>query len=190
MENENRKLEREIRYGKPSMTNLPTELGRAIFKQMLNTPKPDMDAIEKKVRELEKYNLEVRKREESERTPVAIPRIKTIEPLDDLVLKVTFDGGEEVLYDVKDDVKDIPDFRPLETDSQLFNNFTLDSSRTCVTWTCRIDLPSDTILEYGKKLQKSKYSARQKSGLFMSLESVEFPVLFIGVKEKVLYYCL
>ncbi len=83
-----------------------------------------------------------------------MPRIKTIEALDNLVLKVTFDGGEEVLYDVKDNVKDIPDFCPLETDPQLFNNFTLDSSRTCVTWTCRIDLPSDTILGYGKKVTK------------------------------------
>lgn len=35
---ENKKPEREIRYGKPSMKNLPTELGRAIFKQMLNSP--------------------------------------------------------------------------------------------------------------------------------------------------------
>lgn len=56
------------RYGKPCMTNLPTELGRAIFKQMLSTPKPDRDAIEKRVRELEKYNLEVRKRENAQRS--------------------------------------------------------------------------------------------------------------------------
>ncbi len=48
VENENKKPEREIRYGRPSMTNLPTELGRAIFKQMLNSPKPDEDEIEKK----------------------------------------------------------------------------------------------------------------------------------------------
>lgn len=80
------------------------------------------------------------------------PRIKTIEALDNLVLHVTFDGGEEVLYDVKEDVKDITDFRSLETEPCLFKNFTLDSSRTCVTWTDRIDLPSDTILEYGKRV--------------------------------------
>ncbi len=154
MENENKKPEREIRYGRPSMTNLPTELGRAIFKQMLNSPKPDEDEIEKKVRNLEKTMIEARKREGSERAPVAISRIKSIEALDNLVLRVTFDGGEEVLYDVKEDVKDIPDFRPLETEPYLFKNFTLDSSRTCVTWTDRIDLPSDTILEYGKKITK------------------------------------
>lgn len=62
------------------------------------------------------------------------PRIKKIEALDNLVLRVTFDGGEVVLYDMKEDVKDIPDFLPLETEPYLFKNFTLDSSRTCVTY--------------------------------------------------------
>ncbi len=57
-----------IRYGKPCMTNLPPELGRAIFKQMLNTPKPDRDAIEKRIRQLEKENLDVRKRENAQRS--------------------------------------------------------------------------------------------------------------------------
>ena len=81
-----------------------------------------------------------------------IPRIKEIEALDNLVLHVTFDGGEQVLYDVKEDVENIPDFKRLETEPYLFKNFSLDTSRTCVTWTDRIDLPSDTILEYGKKV--------------------------------------
>ena len=79
------------------------------------------------------------------------PRIRTVEALDDLVLHVTFDDGRQVLYDVKEDVKNIPDFKRLETEPYLFRNFSLDTSRTCVTWTDRIDLPSDTILEYGKK---------------------------------------
>ena len=83
-----------------------------------------------------------------------IPRIRTVEALDNLVLHVTFDGGEEVLYDVKEDVRDIAGFRPLETEPGLFENFVLDSSRTCVTWTEMIDLPADTILEYGKRVNK------------------------------------
>lgn len=56
-----------IRYTKPCMTNLPPELGRAVIKQMLNTPKPDREAIEKRVRRLEKENLEIRKREDAQR---------------------------------------------------------------------------------------------------------------------------
>lgn len=83
-----------------------------------------------------------------------IPKIKKIEALNNLMLYVTFEGGEEVLYDVKDDLKDIPDFRPLETEPNLFKNYALDHSRTCVTWTDRINLPSDTILEYGKRIEK------------------------------------
>jgi hypothetical protein len=54
------------RYVKPCMTNLPPELGRAVIKQMLSTPKPDRDAIEARVRKLEKENLEVRKRESAQ----------------------------------------------------------------------------------------------------------------------------
>lgn len=51
------------RYAKPCMTNLPPELGRAIFKQMLNSPKPDEDEIEAKVRKLEKQMIAARERE-------------------------------------------------------------------------------------------------------------------------------
>ncbi len=55
------------RYGKPCMTNLPPELGRAIFNQMLNSPKADEDAIEAKVRKLEKKMIAARKRENAQR---------------------------------------------------------------------------------------------------------------------------
>lgn len=56
-------MARAIRYGKPNMTNLPPELGRAIFEQMLNTPPSDLkkmkeeaDMLEKKMKEeMEKY---------------------------------------------------------------------------------------------------------------------------------------
>ena len=81
-----------------------------------------------------------------------IPRIKNIEAKDNFLLLVTFDDNEQVLYDVKDDIKTIADFRLLQTETGLFNNFQLDPSRTCVYWSDRIDLPSDAILEYGKKL--------------------------------------
>ncbi len=78
-----------------------------------------------------------------------IPRIKSIQPLDNFFLLVEFDGGEKVLYDVKDDIRMLEDFRVLETEYGLFKNAQLDSSRTCVYWTERVDLPSDTLKEYG-----------------------------------------
>lgn len=78
-----------------------------------------------------------------------IPRISSIHPLQDFILQVSFDSGEVVLYDVKDDIRTVNDFKVLETEYGLFQNVQLDSSRTCVFWNDRVDLASDTILEYG-----------------------------------------
>ena len=83
-----------------------------------------------------------------------IPRIKEITPLDDFKLDVTFDTGERVIYDVSDDINSIKAFEPLKTVIGLFNNVQLDESRTCVFWNDVIDLPSDTILEYGSLVEK------------------------------------
>ena len=79
-----------------------------------------------------------------------IPRIKNIQALDNFILLVEFDGGQKVVYDVKDDIRTFTDFRVLETEYGLFRNVQLDSSRTCVFWTEQVDIPSDTILEYGR----------------------------------------
>ena len=79
-----------------------------------------------------------------------IPRIKSIQPLENFVLLVEFDDGKKVEYDVKDDINTLADFRVLESERGLFQNVQVDPSRTCVYWTDRIDLASDIILEYGK----------------------------------------
>lgn len=81
---------------------------------------------------------------------IMIPRIKSLETLENFVLLVTFDNGDRVLYDVKDDIQTLSDFQVLKSEYGLFKNARLDSSRTCVYWTDRVDLPSDTILEYGQ----------------------------------------
>ena len=78
-----------------------------------------------------------------------IPRIKSFRPLENYTLQVVFDDSRVVMYDLKDDIRTIPDFRALETECGLFQNAQLDSSRTCIYWNERIDLPSDTIYEYG-----------------------------------------
>ncbi|MBO4551309.1 MAG: DUF2442 domain-containing protein [Bacteroidaceae bacterium] len=78
-----------------------------------------------------------------------IPRIKSFCPLEDYQLKVVFDDGRVVTYDLKDDIRTIPDFQALEAEYGLFQNAQLDASRTCLYWNDRIDLPSDTIYEYG-----------------------------------------
>ena len=51
------------RYVKPNMTNLPKELGRAIFEQILNTPRPDCEVLEMETRKVEKELIRVRKNE-------------------------------------------------------------------------------------------------------------------------------
>ncbi|MBQ6091559.1 MAG: DUF2442 domain-containing protein [Lachnospiraceae bacterium] len=84
-----------------------------------------------------------------------IPRIKKIEPCAGFKLKVTFEGGEKVIYDVSEDIRQIPDFSVLKTERGLFENVQLDESKTCVYWSDRVDLPSDSLLEYGQRLNRS-----------------------------------
>ena len=83
-----------------------------------------------------------------------IPRIKSVEAMKDLKLLVSFDDGVLVLYDVSEDVNELKEFLPLRTEIGLFENFQLDESRTCITWSEQIDLPSDTIFEYGRRVEK------------------------------------
>ena len=78
------------------------------------------------------------------------PRIKELVPLDGYVLDVWFDTGEHVFYDVSDDIQSVKEFGLLKTIPGLFNAVKVDESRTSVYWNDRIDLSSDTILEYGR----------------------------------------
>lgn len=78
-----------------------------------------------------------------------IPRISSVKPLENYKLLVAFDGGKTVVYDVEDDISTVSVFHQLKTDHGLFCKVQLDSSRTCVYWNEQIDLPSDTIWEYG-----------------------------------------
>ena len=81
-----------------------------------------------------------------------IPRIKHIEPQNGYKLLVDFDGGEKVVYDVNEDILQIPEFSVLKTEFGLFENVQLDESRTCVYWNDRVDIASDTLMEYGLKI--------------------------------------
>lgn len=78
-----------------------------------------------------------------------LPRIQRVTPLPDYILRVLFDDGKTVLYDVKEDMNEIESYRELKDIYGLFNQVQIDQSRTCVFWNERIDLPSDTLYEYG-----------------------------------------
>lgn len=84
-----------------------------------------------------------------ERSDDMIPRIKELFPMRDFLLRVVFDDGKTVLYDVKEDMEQIPAYQDLRLIRGLFDQVQLDQSRTCVFWNEEIDLPSDTIYEYG-----------------------------------------
>ena len=85
-----------------------------------------------------------------------IRRITQIDLLADLKMRVRFDDGKVVLYDVAEDVRDIPSYAPLETQTGLFAQARLDSSRTCIVWNDDIDLPSDAVYEYGRELAPAR----------------------------------
>ena len=78
-----------------------------------------------------------------------IPKIKNIKPIDGFMLQVVFDDGKNVLYNVGEDIESIPSYQDLKTIHGLFKQAQVDESRTCVFWNDMIDIPSDTIYEYG-----------------------------------------
>ena len=81
-----------------------------------------------------------------------IPKIKSLKTEDNYKLKVLFYDGTKVLYDLADDIKTLPHYDELEKVEGLYKNVRVDESRTCVFWNDYIDLPSDTIYEYGHRI--------------------------------------
>ena len=78
-----------------------------------------------------------------------LQKIKRLKPLDGFMLKVVFDDGKNVLYNVGEDIESIPSYQDLKVIHGLFKQVQVDKSRTCVFWNDMIDIPSDTIYEYG-----------------------------------------
>ena len=85
-----------------------------------------------------------------------IPRIKNVKPLEGFKLFVTFDDGKCCIYNVQEDIDSIAQYKDLETISGLFECVQLDKSRTCIFWNDEIDLPSDTIYEYGQEVKNKE----------------------------------
>ena len=109
-----------------------------------------------------------------------LPRIKEVRPMPDYCLRIVFDDGRKVLYDVKDDMEQIESYRDLATIHGLFNQVQLDPSRTCVYWNDEIDLPSDTLYEYGKLIAYLSLQPCNK----ISLMSPSIPLRMEGFLSK------
>lgn len=81
-----------------------------------------------------------------------IPRIRQLQFQDNFIFVAEFDDGKRVSYDMKDDIANVPGYSDLLDNPSMFALAELDESRTCVSWTEHIDLPSDTIYEYGEEI--------------------------------------
>ena len=81
-----------------------------------------------------------------------IYRIKSVEPLSDFILRIEFDDGYTVLYDVKEDF-DLPGYDLLRDVPGLFASVQLDQSRGFLYWNEDVDLPWDILREYGKPIE-------------------------------------
>ena len=81
-----------------------------------------------------------------------IPRVKSVIPKENYILDVVFDDNVRVHYDMKEDISSLPGYDDLRNIQGLYQNVQLDLSRTCIYWNEYIDLPSDTIYEYGNKI--------------------------------------
>ena len=79
-----------------------------------------------------------------------LPRIKSVSPMDGYHLSVLFDDGRKVVYNVAEDMETISAFSDLKTVEGLWPQVQVDKSRTVVYWNDWIDLPSDTLYEYGR----------------------------------------
>lgn len=78
-----------------------------------------------------------------------IPKIKSVYTMPGYRLDVVFDDGKSVVYDVSDDIRQLPGHKDLMLIHGLFDQVQLEESRTCVFWNDWIDFPSDAIYEYG-----------------------------------------
>ena len=81
-----------------------------------------------------------------------IQRIKKVTPLSDFRFFAQFDDGKQVVYNMAEDMREIPGYGVLREIPGLFQQLQLDQSRTCVFWNEDVDIASDTIYEYGQQM--------------------------------------
>ena len=74
---------RTVKYRKPSMTDLPYELGRRIFSQMNSTPKPDFTETRKEVDEI-KQRIIAERMAQSDKPETAKTQAHSVIPDEDV----------------------------------------------------------------------------------------------------------
>ena len=76
-------------------------------------------------------------------------KVKNVAPLNNYLLSVSFVEGITKLYDVKPLFKKWDVFNKLKNNN-LFYDVQVDQGGFGISWNDEIDLPSDTIYEYGR----------------------------------------
>ncbi len=75
-------------------------------------------------------------------------KVKSVEPLHDLMLRIKFENGIIKLYDVKPLIERMEDFKPLENDV-LFNSVRTDLGGYGISWNDFIDLECTELWDNG-----------------------------------------
>lgn len=79
-------------------------------------------------------------------------KIKSITPQENYILLVTFESGEQKLYDIKPLTKKFHIFQELTTIEGLFKKVKVDQGGYGISWNENIDLSCNELWENGKDL--------------------------------------
>lgn len=79
-------------------------------------------------------------------------KIKSINPQENYILLVTFESGEQKLYDIKPLTKKFHMFQELTTIEGLFKKVKVDQGGYGISWNENIDLSCNELWENGKDL--------------------------------------
>lgn len=77
-----------------------------------------------------------------------IHRIKSVKPLDDLIILVVFRNGVEVKYDITQLYDKFPQFKKLEVNN-LFEKVSVDVGGYGLVWNDELDLDAEDVWQYG-----------------------------------------
>ncbi len=78
-------------------------------------------------------------------------KIKTVEPLDNFILYVTFENDVKKYYDLKLLFDKWQDFKELQNNKKLFSNVKVDNGGYGISWNEELDLSCNELWENGKE---------------------------------------
>ena len=76
-------------------------------------------------------------------------KVKSIEPLDNFILYITFENGVKKYYDLKLIFDKWQEFRVLQNNNVLFSNVKVDAGGYGISWNSNIDLSCNELWNNG-----------------------------------------